>query len=131
MPQCTVLENVLLPTLVPGNKQDQDTVQKRAKSLLEKVGLSERLSHRPSQLSGGERQRVAVVRALINSPELILADEATGSLDQANAHELVNLLNQLQKSEAISMIMVTHDAAIAQKMNRCLRLENGSLKAVD
>ncbi|MDF1666532.1 MAG: ABC transporter ATP-binding protein, partial [Planctomycetota bacterium] len=88
LPQCTALENVLIPTLVPGSKRDPKENEAHARSLLERLGLGDRLGHRPGQLSGGERQRVAVARALINKPLLVLADEPTGALDQSNSDEL-------------------------------------------
>jgi lipoprotein-releasing system ATP-binding protein len=125
LPQCLVLENVLVPTLV--NKGAGDT-KARALRLLERVGLLERLSHRPGKLSGGERQRVAVVRALMNEPQLLLADEPTGSLGGEGADELVQLLLELNREENLTLIMVTHSMRLAEKMDRVLRLEAGNLK---
>jgi lipoprotein-releasing system ATP-binding protein len=125
LPQCSVLENVLVPTLV--NKGAGDT-KARALRLLERVGLLERLSHRPGKLSGGERQRVAVVRALMNEPRLLLADEPTGSLGGDGANELVQLLLELNREENLTLIMVTHSMRLAEKMDRVLRLEAGNLK---
>ena len=95
LPQCTVLENVLVPTLVNTNRSSRKDATERANRLLERVGLGDRLSHRPGQLSGGERQRAAVVRSLINNPKLLLADEPTGSLDRAAADNLSQLLIEL------------------------------------
>ena len=128
-PQCTVLENVLLPTMVPGNKH-KDSAPARAVELLEKAGLGERKNHRPAQLSGGERQRVALVRSLINKPALLLADEATGSLDQERAREVMALLLEIQKEENLSLILVTHDLNLAAQMDACYKLDNGQLKQV-
>ncbi len=126
LPQCSVLENVLVPTLV--NKEREDA-KARALRLLERVGLSDRLSHRPGKLSGGERQRVAVVRALMNAPQLLLADEPTGSLDRAGADELVHLLIELNREENLTLVMVTHSMRLAEKMDRVLLLEAGKLKS--
>ena len=125
LPQCSVLENVLVPSLV---NKDAGDVKARALRLLERVGLSERLHHRPGQLSGGERQRAAVVRALINQPQLLLADEPTGSLSREGAENLVQLLLELNREENLTLIMVTHSMRLAEKMNRVLTLEAGSLK---
>lgn len=125
LPQCTVLENVLVPTLV---NADAAGVKDRALRLLERVGLSERLSHRPGKLSGGERQRVAVVRALINQPRLLLADEPTGSLNREGADELVELLLELNREESLTLIMVTHSERLANRLDRVQALESGNLK---
>lgn len=125
LPQCSVLENVLVPTLVNKNAGNAKT---RALQLLERVGLSERLSHCPAKLSGGERQRVAVVRALMNKPQLLLADEPTGSLDRAGADDLAQLLLQLNREENLTLVMVTHSTRLAEGMDRVLRLEAGKLK---
>jgi len=125
LPQCSVLENVLIPTLVNANKGADTTA--RAKRLLDRVGLAHRLNHRPGQLSGGESQRVAVVRALINQPKLLLADEPTGALDQATADTLSQLLIDLNKEEGVTLIVVTHAMPLAERMNRVLRLKNGAI----
>ncbi|HRH95137.1 MAG TPA: ABC transporter ATP-binding protein [Prosthecobacter sp.] len=126
MPQCSVLENVLLPTLAL--KSPPGDALQRAESLLEQVGLKDRMNWKPAQLSGGERQRVAFVRALINQPRLILADEPTGALDETNAAALTDLLLQLQKSSAVTLIMVTHHRAQADRMGRVLTIHEGALK---
>ncbi|HYF35809.1 MAG TPA: ABC transporter ATP-binding protein [Prosthecobacter sp.] len=126
MPQCTVLENVLLPTLALKNGSNGSATQ-RAAQLLFEVGLKDRLSWKPAQLSGGERQRVAVVRALINQPKLILADEPTGALDEKNAEALTTLLLDLQQSTGVSLVMVTHHPAQAARMARVLRMHEGHL----
>lgn len=125
LPQCSILENVLVPALV--NKDAVDS-KERALRLLDRVGLSNRLEHRPGQLSGGERQRVAVVRALINRPQLLLADEPTGSLSREGADQLVQLLLELNREENLTLIMVTHSMRLAEKMDRVLTLETGKLK---
>lgn len=126
LPQCTVLENVLVPTLAQKNNGSEAHKQ-RAMQLIERVGLKDRISHRPGYLSGGERQRVAVVRALINQPKLLLADEPTGSLDQTNAKQLTDLLIELKQEEGIALIMVTHATDLAEKMEKVYRLEGGQL----
>ncbi|HEY5915696.1 MAG TPA: ABC transporter ATP-binding protein [Verrucomicrobiae bacterium] len=153
LPQCTVLENVLVPTLartrrtgVPpvselGSPPNGDSREagpagnespaSRAQRLLARVGLSARLSHRPGQLSGGERQRVAVVRALINQPALLLADEPTGSLDQASAEQLAKLLAELNLEEKVTLVVVTHSRDLATRMRRVLELKNGHLLPAD
>jgi lipoprotein-releasing system ATP-binding protein len=125
LPQCTVTENVLVPALAQGTPTP-DTEQ-RARQLLERVGLGERLTHRPGQLSGGERQRVAVVRALINRPTLLLADEPTGALDRASAENLGQLLIDLNQEEKVTLIAVTHSAELAGRMGRTLELKDGQL----
>ncbi len=125
MPQCSVLENVLLPTLAL-QSPPADALQ-RAEALLEQVGLKDRINWKPAQLSGGERQRVAFVRALINQPRLILADEPTGALDEVNAAALTDLLLQLQKSSGVTLIMVTHHRAQAARMGRVMTIHEGVL----
>ncbi len=123
LPQCTVLENVLVPTLVAGQVGSAE----RAERLLERVGLERRASYRPGQLSGGERQRVAVVRALINAPKLLLADEPTGSLDEAASNNLADLLVELNRDESAALIVVTHSMDLARRMDRMLELHDGVL----
>jgi lipoprotein-releasing system ATP-binding protein len=126
LPQCTALENVLIPTLVNKDHSHKRETEDYARHLLERVGLSERISYRPGQLSGGERQRVAVVRALINRPKLLLADEPTGSLDHANSISLVQLLAELNQNEAIALIIVTHSQELALRMSRIYELLDGN-----
>jgi ABC-type lipoprotein export system ATPase subunit len=125
LPQCSILENVLVPTLV---NKDAGDAQARALHLLDRVGLSARLNHRPGQLSGGERQRAAVVRALMNRPQLLLADEPTGSLSRDGADDLVRLLLELNREENMTLILVTHSMPLAEKMERVLTLDAGILK---
>ena len=124
LPQCTALENVLVPTLI---HHAGEQAAEHARKLMDRVGLSHRLNHRPGQLSGGERQRVAVVRALINSPEILLADEPTGSLHQSGADELTRLLVELNREEETTLILVTHSQRLAKQMDRALRIEDGVL----
>lgn len=124
LPQCTALENVLVPTLV--NKHDAQP-RERALHLLERVGLADRMSYRPGKLSGGERQRVAVVRALINSPKLLLGDEPTGSLSRVGAEDLTSLLLELNREEGMALIVVTHSVNVAGAMSRVFELDDGRL----
>jgi lipoprotein-releasing system ATP-binding protein len=125
LPQCSVLENVLVPTLAGPGAGDAET--DRAQSLLERVGLQDRIHHRPAQISGGERQRVAVCRALINQPALLLADEPTGNLDQATAESIGSLLLDLSIEQNTMMICVTHSIELADRFPRHVRLQNGKL----
>lgn len=127
LPQCTVLENVLVPTLADPKKSEPEAASERAKQLLARVGLLQRLAHRPGELSGGERQRVAVVRALINRPQLLLADEPTGALDRASAHELGQLLVELNREEGVTLVVVTHALDLASRLGRILELREGQL----
>ena len=127
LPQCTVLENVLVPTLANNDAALRNGAGERAKRLLDKVGLGARLTHRPGQLSGGERQRVAVVRALINQPKLLLADEPTGALDRASAQNLAELLVRLNQEDGVTLMVVTHALNLAKRMGRVLELRDGRL----
>ena len=128
LPQCSVLENVLVPTLASNDKQLRATAPERAKELLKRVGLTARLDHRPGQLSGGERQRVAVVRALINDPILLLADEPTGALDRTSAQNLSQLLVELNQERNVTLIVVTHALDLAGRMQRTLEIREGQLQ---
>ena len=127
LPQCTVLENVLVPTLVCDDAQLRQSAPERARRLLDRVGLGERLDHRPGQLSGGERQRVAVVRGLINQPRLLLADEPTGALDRAAANALAILLVELNREERVTLMVATHALDLAARMGRRFQLLDGHL----
>lgn len=126
LPQCTVLENVLIPALAETGAPDRSA---RARRLLERVGLPDRLDSFPAELSGGQRQRVAIARALINEPQLVLADEPTGNLDHDTAGEVGDLLAELTQSEGLTLVVVTHDAAFARRFGRLYRLEQGRLVA--
>ena len=127
LPQCTVLENVLVPTLAEKNRTKSSEAKERAVNLLERVGLKDWLLHRPGQLSGGQRQRVAVVRALINQPKLLLADEPTGSLDEHAAQNIAELLVELNRSEQVTLILATHSMKLAENTGRVMELSNGTL----
>ncbi len=130
LPQCTVLENVLIPTLAL-SKRTTPEAGERARGLLERVGLEDRMKYRPGLLSGGERQRVAVVRALINRPSILLADEPTGALDRATAQKLVELLCELNREENVTLIVVTHSRQLASRMSQVYELATGKLSPVD
>ncbi len=125
LPQCTVFENVLLPTIVAVEKKNDH--HERAKRLIERVGLTHRMHARPAQLSGGECQRAAVVRALINGPRLLLADEPTGSLDRASADAIGALLAEIVREERAALIAVTHSPELARRMDAVLELRDGEL----
>ncbi|MFQ5413695.1 MAG: ABC transporter ATP-binding protein [Phycisphaerae bacterium] len=124
LPQCSVFENVLLPTL-PYHRGEPGA--ERARTLLHRVGLSDRLEHMPAELSGGERQRVAVARALMNHPALVLADEPTGNLDRASADVVGDLLTELHRAESLMLVVVTHSVRLAQRFPRRLELIDGRL----
>lgn len=124
LPQCTVIENVLVPTLIGACTPD---AYDRARELLDRVGLGARLHHVPGQISGGERQRVAVVRALINRPSLLLADEPTGSLNAAGADDLAQLLIDLNRDQGMALVVVTHSMAIAERIGHIYELRDGVL----
>ncbi len=128
LPQCTVLENVLVPTLPL--KKGKAEAETRARKLLDRVGLGERLGHRPAQLSGGERQRVAVARALINEPALLLADEPTGALDGKTAESLADLLFELNREEQTALVIVTHSPELASRAGKTYSLQGGQLAGV-
>jgi len=125
MPQCTAIENVLIPTLAKEGRGR--AMYQRAEELLKSVGLGDRLHHMPGQLSGGECQRVAVVRALINEPAVILADEPTGSLDANAAGDVWSILSNLSRDRGVATIAVTHARHLAERMDRVLELHTGSL----
>jgi ABC-type lipoprotein export system ATPase subunit len=132
LPQCTVLENVLVPTIVKRSGDgDEGDALSRARELLGRVGLGDRLDHRPGQLSGGQRQRVAVVRAMINEPGLLLADEPTGSLDRSSAGDLAELLAELNVERRLTLIVVTHTMELARRMGRMVELADGVLRDVE
>jgi lipoprotein-releasing system ATP-binding protein len=127
LPQCTVLENVLVPTLVAPRDHDVAADADRARRLLAEVGLSGRLDHRPGELSGGEKQRVAVARALIRQPRLVLCDEPTGNLDRAAADSVTTLLLELHRRWQTVLVVVTHSAQVASRFPARYELANGIL----
>ena len=128
LPQLTLLENVLLPVLTKKGKHIMKEAEKRANELLDFVGLSGHINKKPGQLSGGECQRAAVVRALINNPYVILADEPTGSLDHDSATQVGELLCKINDKQNIAIVLVTHSLDLAKKMRNIYKLDNGILK---
>lgn len=125
LPEFTALENVCIPAYI--SKQPENQSQKRAKELLDYLGLSDRLTHKPGQLSGGEQQRVAVARALINNPAIVFADEPSGNLDSASSQELHQLIFNLRNDFQQTFIIVTHNEDLAQMSDRCLEMKDGRL----
>lgn len=125
LPEFTALENVMMPALIA--RQSRRTAQERAVQLLEQVGLSHRLTHRPGELSGGEQQRVAIARALVLGPELLLADEPTGNLDMKTSESIHELLSRLQQETGITLVIVTHNERLAAGMERVVRLVDGNI----
>ena len=123
LPEFTALENVCIPALIAGKSRPEAVV--RASELLEFLGMSDRLDHKPSELSGGEQQRVAVARAIVNSPALILADEPSGNLDTENKKELHNLFFRLRDTFGHTFIIVTHDPQLASMSDRTIRIKDG------
>ena len=127
LPHCTVLENVLIPTLAYPDAGRGDFYQKRAMELIEKIGIAECADRRPGELSGGQRQRAAVARALINSPKLLLADEPTGSLDHETATSVMSLLSDLNRTENIALVVVTHALDLARQFEDVRTIRDGQL----
>ena len=125
----SALENVAMPLLIGGEKSAK--AKQAAKALLDKVGLSHRLEHRPSELSGGERQRVAIARALVNNPSLVLADEPTGNLDYQTALSIYDLMRELNQESGTAFLVVTHDGELAAKMDKQLHMQDGLLLDVE
>ncbi len=128
LPQLSLIENVLVPVIPQNRKVKGKAINARAMELLDSVGLVDRIHQRPGQLSGGECQRAALVRALINQPEMILADEPTGSLDQDSAAQLGELLLDINKKHNVAIVVVTHSLTLAEKMKTIYRLSHGRLE---
>ncbi|NNI30565.1 lipoprotein-releasing ABC transporter ATP-binding protein LolD [Pasteurella multocida] len=126
MADFSALENVMMPMLI--GKQNRSEAQDRAEKMLTAVGLSHRISHRPSALSGGERQRVAIARSLVNHPALVLADEPTGNLDRKTTESIFDLIKKLNQEQNIAFLLVTHDLALAEKLSRRLVMQDGVLR---
>ena len=129
LPEFTAQENVAMPLLI--RRENRAIAMQQSAALLERVGLGERLEHKPGELSGGERQRAAVARALITRPKLVLADEPTGNLDAGNGHHVLQLMLELNQELQTSLVVVTHDHSIAAQMDRILVLEEGKLRVAD
>jgi lipoprotein-releasing system ATP-binding protein len=127
LPQCTVWENIWLPVLAAPTSSPRNVLEKRAVDLIGRVGLGTRRTAFPSQLSAGQQQRVAIVRALINSPGLVLADEPTGALDRVTAAEVMDVLLTLARAEGVALVVATHDEVLAQRLDRLLVLNEGLL----
>ncbi len=127
LPEFTALENVMLPAMIEGSRSKKE-IEEKAMELLSLVGLKERVSHKPSQLSGGEKQRVAIARALINDPEILLADEPTGNLDEETSEVIFGILKDINKRKNQTIIVVTHSRDLAQISDRQLYLKKGILE---
>jgi ABC-type lipoprotein export system ATPase subunit len=128
LPRTTALENVLMPLTYTREDLSEQQMKQRAAELLRKVGLADRIDHLPSQLSGGEQQRVAVARSLVNQPRLLLADEPTGNLDSRTSEELLQMFQQINSAEGITIILVTHDPGVAKHAQRVIHIKDGLIE---
>lgn len=128
LPEFTALENVCMPALIAGESIESASI--RALSLLERFGVSERKNHRPTQLSGGEQQRVSMARALMNKPSIILADEPTGNLDDANTATILDMLYELRDKDGVTVLLITHEKSIADRSDIILEIKNGELSSL-
>jgi len=128
LPRTTALENVMMPLLYSKEDLTESEKKRRAAGLLEKVGLADRLHHLPSQLSGGQQQRVAIARSLVNHPQVLLADEPTGNLDSRTNEELLLMFRELNTTEGITIILVTHDPGVAEHARRIVHIKDGLIE---
>ena len=128
LPRTTALENVLMPLTYTREDLSEQQMKQRAAELLRKVGLEDRIDHQPSQLSGGEQQRVAVARSLVNQPRVLLADEPTGNLDSRTSEELLQMFQQINSADGITIILVTHDPGVAQHAQRVIYIKDGLIE---
>lgn len=129
LPEFTALENTFMPSLIQGKPLNE--VRERARHLLERFGIGDRASHRPTQLSGGEQQRVSLARALMNNPRIILADEPTGNLDAANTEVVLEMLFELREKDGVSIVMVTHEKDLTERSDRVYNLKRGKLYTLE
>jgi ABC-type lipoprotein export system ATPase subunit len=127
LPRTSALENVLVPLTYAADSLSEREMQERAAALLAKVGLGDRVDHQPSQLSGGQQQRVAIARALINHPRLLLADEPTGNLDSGTSEEILQMFEDLNRSDGLTVIVVTHDPEVARHARRVIHIRDGRI----
>lgn len=129
LPEFNALENVMIPAIIAGKKQSE--AKNIALEMIEKIGLANKINNKPNELSGGEQQRIAIARALINKPKIILADEPTGNLDSKNADMVVELLHQIKSDYAVTMIMATHSSEIAKSTDRIFNLKDGKIDNIE
>jgi len=127
LPEFTALENVILPGLIKSDMADQQQQQTRGLALLERMGLKNRVEHKPNQLSGGEQQRVAIARALMNTPKIIFCDEPTGNLDSKTGEDIIHLLRDLNRENQQTIVMVTHDKYLASLAHRTIQMRDGQI----